>query len=353
MGGVLTSSKRVVRTYSKRDNSNSTSTSTSTSTTPNLSERPAKRQRTESIPDLPALLHADSEPMKPKRKHSTIDAYFSSTSTTASSSSARGPWLSSDTVFGSRDDRDDAEYSPPSSPPVRRWTSPRRLKFRPSLGPIAGNDERETAMKEGKGKRSAERDDGEGYGSRRLRLGSEERVEDETVVAVPGTSGDVGLRGCDSADARDEGWLGRGATQRMSPSAGHSTTLKMDTGSVKRKYADATGDDHDAGLPPTPESQTSPPETTAPRHDATKATSVPTYTMPYKFYLTAQQSRPSPPTTAAAAKRPARTIQTTLNLSTKQPFKECKLCDTVFNPLHATDVRLHQARHAKLVAGKR
>lgn len=340
-----------MRTYSKRDNSNTTSTPTSTPTSsPVLSDRPAKRQRTEATPDLPALPPADSKPAKPK-KHSTIDGYFSSVSTTRSSSGTLGSWLSSDTVGGNRDG---AVFSPSSSPPVRRWTSPRRLKFRPSLGPIAGNVEREPAVERGKRKRSAEREDGGDAGPKRLSVGRDERVEDGTIVAEPDMSTDASSGvGGSAADARDEGWSSRDVMQRRTPSGDHSTALQKDTSAAKRKAASTTKDD-DPGLPLTPKSQASIPETAAPWHDATK-TSAPTYTMPYKFYLTAQQSRPSPPATVTptAGKRPARTIQTTLNLSTKQPFKECKLCDTVFNPLHAADVRLHQARHVKMVGGKK
>lgn len=186
-------------------------------------------------------------------------------------------------------------------------------------------------MEGGGRKRSAEGEDGDDAARKRLGSGREERVEGETVIAVPGMSRDV--------------------AQRRTPSADHTAALPKVTGSAKRKAASTTKDDGDPGLPLTPQSQTSTPETAAPRHDATKATSVPTYTMPYKFYLTAAESRPPPP--AATGKRPARTVQTTLNLSTKQPFKECKLCDTVFNPLHAADVRLHQARHARMVGGGR
>lgn len=188
-------------------------------------------------------------------------------------------------------------------------------------------------MEGGKRKRSANGEDGDDAARKRLGSGREDRVEGEAAVAVPG--------------------MGRDVAQRRTPSADHIAALPKDTGPAKRNAASTTKDSSDPRLPLTPESRTSTPETAPPRHDATKATSAPTYTMPYKFYLTAAESRPSPPATATTGKRPARTVQTTLNLSTKQPFKECKLCDTVFNPLHAADVRLHQGRHARMVGGKR
>lgn len=101
-----------------------------------------------------------------------------------------------------------------------------------------------------------------------------------------------------------------------------------------------------------PDNHTSPtPETGATNPRDAKPDGVPNYTMPYKFYVSnpEPQTRPPPP---ATTRKPARTVQTTLNLSTKQPFKECKLCDTVFNPLLAVDVKLHQVRHARVLGGE-
>ncbi|PHH62791.1 hypothetical protein CDD81_6683 [Ophiocordyceps australis] len=43
------------------------------------------------------------------------------------------------------------------------------------------------------------------------------------------------------------------------------------------------------------------------------------------------------------------TVQTTLNLSTKAPFAECKVCDTVWNPLYPADVKYHSRRHTTVL----
>lgn len=39
-------------------------------------------------------------------------------------------------------------------------------------------------------------------------------------------------------------------------------------------------------------------------------------------------------------------VQTTLNLSARPAFSECKFCNTVWNPLYPDDVRYHGKRHA-------
>ncbi|KAL7951771.1 hypothetical protein V8C42DRAFT_305175 [Trichoderma barbatum] len=47
-------------------------------------------------------------------------------------------------------------------------------------------------------------------------------------------------------------------------------------------------------------------------------------------------------------------IQTTLNISAQAPFSECKICDTVWNPLYPDDVKFHNKTHrAVLRAQKR
>jgi hypothetical protein len=43
------------------------------------------------------------------------------------------------------------------------------------------------------------------------------------------------------------------------------------------------------------------------------------------------------------------TVQTTLNISSKAAFAECKLCDTVWNPLYPDDVKYHDKRHKSVV----
>ncbi|TQV92924.1 ATPase, vacuolar ER assembly factor, Vma12 [Cordyceps javanica] len=39
-------------------------------------------------------------------------------------------------------------------------------------------------------------------------------------------------------------------------------------------------------------------------------------------------------------------VQTTLNISNQAAFSECKICDTVWNPLYPDDVKCHTKRHA-------
>ncbi|KAK5995453.1 hypothetical protein PT974_03860 [Cladobotryum mycophilum] len=39
------------------------------------------------------------------------------------------------------------------------------------------------------------------------------------------------------------------------------------------------------------------------------------------------------------------TVQTTLNISAQAAFSECKICDTVWNPLYPDDVKYHTKRH--------
>lgn len=43
------------------------------------------------------------------------------------------------------------------------------------------------------------------------------------------------------------------------------------------------------------------------------------------------------------------TVQTTLNISSKAAFAECKVCDTVWNPLYPDDVKYHEKRHKSVV----
>lgn len=42
-------------------------------------------------------------------------------------------------------------------------------------------------------------------------------------------------------------------------------------------------------------------------------------------------------------------FQTTLNLSSRPAFSECKVCNTVWNPLYPDDVRYHSKRHAAVI----
>lgn len=49
----------------------------------------------------------------------------------------------------------------------------------------------------------------------------------------------------------------------------------------------------------------------------------------------------------------APTIQTTLNISSQAAFSECKVCNTVWNPLHPDDVKYHMKQHASVLRAKR
>ncbi|KAL0937014.1 uncharacterized protein CTRU02_209230 [Colletotrichum truncatum] len=46
------------------------------------------------------------------------------------------------------------------------------------------------------------------------------------------------------------------------------------------------------------------------------------------------------------------TIQTTINISSKPTFEECKTCRIVYNPLHPPDVKYHSQRHAAYLRGR-
>lgn len=47
------------------------------------------------------------------------------------------------------------------------------------------------------------------------------------------------------------------------------------------------------------------------------------------------------------------TVQTTLNISMQAAFSECKVCDTVWNPLYPDDVKYHQKQHAAVLRRKK
>ncbi|KAK1723340.1 hypothetical protein CaCOL14_012278 [Colletotrichum acutatum] len=50
--------------------------------------------------------------------------------------------------------------------------------------------------------------------------------------------------------------------------------------------------------------------------------------------------------------KPVPTVQTTINLSSKPTFMECKTCRIVYNPLHPADVKYHSQRHAAFLRGR-
>lgn len=326
--------KRVTKTYSKRKTPGSAS---------NPSQRPPKRPRTESSDDLPLSPPASDDPKSVKKPPSTIDGYFFSS--TSASSGTRGPDTSSDRVFS----EGGKVGSPPSSPPARRWTSPRKLKFRPSLLPISGNEEGDGAKGEEAGGKRRSGGDGSGTFSK---MGDTQQSRCEIDVS---RSGNLEATGCASVRP---GELGPNSdVKRRRRSSTNDGENEEDTESPS---SDGAAGGHSTAIPQAPihgSQQVGTVKTTVTTcHDAGNLDdSVPTYTMPYSFYVKQANSEPRlslPPTATAKKKKPTHTIQTTLNLSTKQPFKECKLCDTVYNPLHAADVKLHQLRHARLLGEK-
>ncbi|KAL6892825.1 hypothetical protein HDV57DRAFT_483093 [Trichoderma longibrachiatum] len=58
-----------------------------------------------------------------------------------------------------------------------------------------------------------------------------------------------------------------------------------------------------------------------------------------------QKPRPSKP--------PPPSVQTTLNISAKAAFSECKICDTVWNPLYPDDVKFHNKTHKAVLRAQR
>ncbi|KAF5561212.1 hypothetical protein FPHYL_6291 [Fusarium phyllophilum] len=59
----------------------------------------------------------------------------------------------------------------------------------------------------------------------------------------------------------------------------------------------------------------------------------------------------SKPGKRGKAKTP--TVQTTLNLSSQAAFSECKVCNTVWNPLYPDDVKFHTKQHAAVLRAKK
>ncbi|KAF4461718.1 vacuolar er assembly vma12 [Fusarium albosuccineum] len=47
------------------------------------------------------------------------------------------------------------------------------------------------------------------------------------------------------------------------------------------------------------------------------------------------------------------TVQTTLNLSSQAAFSECKVCNTVWNPLYPDDVKFHTKQHAAVLRARK
>ncbi|KAL7817184.1 hypothetical protein V8C26DRAFT_428789 [Trichoderma gracile] len=51
--------------------------------------------------------------------------------------------------------------------------------------------------------------------------------------------------------------------------------------------------------------------------------------------------------------KPSSSIQTTLNISSKAAFSECKICDTVWNPLYPDDVKFHNKTHKAVLRAQK
>lgn len=49
---------------------------------------------------------------------------------------------------------------------------------------------------------------------------------------------------------------------------------------------------------------------------------------------------------------PQQSVQTTLNISSKAAFEECKTCECLWNPLFPPDVQYHQRRHAAILRAR-
>ncbi|KAF4500516.1 vacuolar er assembly vma12 [Fusarium agapanthi] len=64
-----------------------------------------------------------------------------------------------------------------------------------------------------------------------------------------------------------------------------------------------------------------------------------------------QSTNDSKPGKRGKAKTP--TVQTTLNLSSQAAFSECKVCNTVWNPLYPDDVQFHTKQHAAVLRAKK
>ncbi|PKS11202.1 hypothetical protein jhhlp_002963 [Lomentospora prolificans] len=284
--------RRVIRTYSKRNSS-----VLSSSPMGPLAKRQKSNSITVALPSTEPVLPPAPAPAPKKMAGAgqrAIDGYFSTASSSSRSSNPSGRGLlSSDAIS------DDVTASPPSSPPIaRKWTSPRRLKIRPSLMPISGEQEKKTGAKSVDGDVNAESERHRAQDSffkPRIRDLNAHSTEDSSKRATRESRQTKDVVGCQSENE-----------------AHHSVV--------------------------------NPPEEVK--------NSVPVYTMPYSFYLNAANSAAAcKPAEASSTKKSApgtRKVQTTLNLSTKLPFKECKLCDTVYNPLHPADVKLHQTRHSKV-----
>ncbi|KAM0345946.1 hypothetical protein ACHAPU_006000 [Fusarium lateritium] len=66
-----------------------------------------------------------------------------------------------------------------------------------------------------------------------------------------------------------------------------------------------------------------------------------------------QESSTSDTKATKKAKSKVSTVQTTLNISSQAAFSECKICNTVWNPLYPDDVKFHTKQHAAVLRARR
>ncbi|PNP40764.1 hypothetical protein TGAMA5MH_07204 [Trichoderma gamsii] len=84
------------------------------------------------------------------------------------------------------------------------------------------------------------------------------------------------------------------------------------------------------------------PEATSSSKDTTpSSSSVPS---PTKHFATIKPKKNKPPSAA---------VQTTLNISAQAAFSECKICNTVWNPLYPDDVKYHIKTHKAVLRGEK
>lgn len=68
---------------------------------------------------------------------------------------------------------------------------------------------------------------------------------------------------------------------------------------------------------------------------------------------TTSRARKPGPKRAKPKHKSLSAVQTTLNISNQAAFSECKVCDTVWNPLYPDDVKYHTKRHATHLRSKK
>ncbi|KAL4727755.1 hypothetical protein ACLX1H_004444 [Fusarium chlamydosporum] len=78
-----------------------------------------------------------------------------------------------------------------------------------------------------------------------------------------------------------------------------------------------------------------------------------TRSAPNESSLIRESSSSSHMKASKKAKGKASAVQTTLNLTSQAAFSECKICNTVWNPLYPDDVKFHTKQHAAVLRAMR